>query len=44
MNAKTYEALETMQKRLVQIQKDLEDENTLKDIKKFTELNKEKAS
>ncbi|EXU60205.1 peptide chain release factor 1 [Mycoplasma mycoides] len=44
MNAKTYEALETMQKRLLQILKDLEDENILKDIKKFTELNKEKSN
>ncbi|WP_027063411.1 peptide chain release factor 1 [Mesoplasma seiffertii] len=44
MNPKTIEALETMQKRLGQINHDLQSEELLKDIKKFTELNKERAS
>ncbi|AEM69015.1 peptide chain release factor 1 [Mycoplasma putrefaciens] len=44
MNPKTYEALETMQKRLIQIEQDLQKEEVLKDIKKFTELNKERAN
>ncbi|AJM72183.1 peptide chain release factor 1 [Mycoplasma yeatsii] len=44
MNPKTYEALETMQKRLDQINEDLQKEEILKDIKKFTELNKERSN
>ncbi|WP_031542267.1 peptide chain release factor 1 [Mesoplasma photuris] len=44
MNPKTIEALETMSKRLDQINNDLQSEDILKDIKKFTSLNKERAN
>ncbi|WP_026389273.1 peptide chain release factor 1 [[Acholeplasma] multilocale] len=43
MNPKTLEALETMQKRIEQIDQDLQSEEILKDIKRFTELNKERS-
>ncbi|ASZ09404.1 peptide chain release factor 1 [Mesoplasma chauliocola] len=44
MNPKTYEALETMQKRVEQIDKDLQSEDILNDVKKMMELNKERAN
>ncbi|AVN59238.1 peptide chain release factor 1 [Mesoplasma florum] len=44
MNPKTYEALETMQKRVDQIDKDLQSEEIVSDVKKMLELNKERAN
>lgn len=44
MNPKTYEALETMQKRVEQIDKDLQSEEIVVDVKKMLELNKERAN
>ncbi|ATZ21874.1 peptide chain release factor 1 [Mesoplasma tabanidae] len=44
MNPKTYEALETMQKRVEQIDKDLQSEEIVSDVKKMLELNKERAN
>ncbi|ATZ18486.1 peptide chain release factor 1 [Williamsoniiplasma somnilux] len=44
MNPKTLEALETMEKRLNQIDSDLQKEDVASNIKKLTDLNKERAS
>ncbi|ATQ35812.1 peptide chain release factor 1 [Mesoplasma entomophilum] len=44
MNPKTYEALETMQKRVEQIDNDLQSEEIVSDVKKMLELNKERAN
>lgn len=44
MNPKTYEALETMQKRVEQIDKDLQSEEIVADVKKMLELNKKRAN
>jgi peptide chain release factor 1 len=44
MNKKTIEALETMKKRMEIIDRDLQSEETLSNIKKLTELNKERAT
>ncbi|PPE06034.1 peptide chain release factor 1 [Williamsoniiplasma lucivorax] len=44
MNPKTLEALETMEKRINKIDVELQDENITSDIKKLTELNKERSS
>ncbi|ATZ16969.1 peptide chain release factor 1 [Williamsoniiplasma luminosum] len=44
MNPKTLEALETMEKRINKIDLDLQDENITSDIKKLTELNKERST
>jgi peptide chain release factor 1 len=44
MNKKTNEALETMKKRIEQIDLDLQSDEILSNIKKMTELNKERAT
>ncbi len=44
MNKKTNEALETMKKRIEQIDIDLQSDEILSNIKKMTELNKERAT
>lgn len=44
MNPKTYEALETMLKRVNQIDEDLQSNEIMTDVKKLTQLNKEKSS
>ncbi|AXK50916.1 peptide chain release factor 1 [Spiroplasma alleghenense] len=44
MNSKTLEALQVMQKRMQQIDADLQNEDILRDIKKITELNKERSN
>ncbi|PPE06707.1 peptide chain release factor 1 [Mesoplasma corruscae] len=44
MNPKTLEALEAMQKRVHQIDESLQSSEVISDVKKFTPLNKERAS
>jgi len=44
MNQKTLEALQVMEKRLLKIDEDLQDPEILKDVKRLTELNKERAT
>lgn len=44
MNIKTIEALHTMERRLHQIDEELQSENLATNIKKMTELNKERAN
>jgi len=44
MNPKTIEALQVMEKRLTRIDEDLQNPAILSDVKKLTELNKERAS
>jgi len=44
MNPKTIEALEVMEKRLTKIDEDLQNPAILSDVKKLTELNKERAN
>lgn len=44
MNKKTYEALETMEKRLHQIEEELQNLDILSNVKKLRELNKERSN